>query len=82
MSYKQEELAAKTMVELYRIARELEIAGYSKLRKAELVFEIQKKSTMKDREGQLWSSGILDIMAEGCKKVCCSEMGTLLAERV
>ena len=65
MSYKQEELEAKTMVELYRIARELEIAGYSKLRKAELVFEIQKKSTMKDREGQLWSSGILDIMAEG-----------------
>ena len=24
----------------------------------------------------------VDIMAEGCKKVCCSEMGTLLAERV
>ncbi|MBQ3120032.1 MAG: Rho termination factor N-terminal domain-containing protein, partial [Peptococcaceae bacterium] len=53
------------MVELYRIARELEIAGYSKLRKAELIHEIQKKSVMKDREGQLWSSGILDIMAEG-----------------
>ena len=65
MSYRQEELEQKTMVELYRIARELEIAGYSKLRKAELIHEIQKKSVMKDREGQLWSSGILDIMAEG-----------------
>jgi len=65
LSYKQEELEQKTMVELYHIARELEIVGYSKLRKAELIHEIQKKSVMKDREGQLWSSGILDIMAEG-----------------
>ena len=48
MSYKQEELELKTMVELYHIARELEIIGYSKLRKAELIFEIQKKSTMKE----------------------------------
>ena len=65
MSYKQEELAGKTMVELYRIARELEIPYYSKLRKAELVFEIVKSSTMKEREGQLWASGILDILPEG-----------------
>ena len=65
MSYKQEELAGKTMVELYRIARELEIPYYSKLRKAELVFEIAKSSTMKEREGQLWASGILDILPEG-----------------
>ena len=65
MSYKQEELANKTMVELYRIARELEIPYYSKLRKAELVFEIAKSSTMKEREGQLWASGVLDILPEG-----------------
>ena len=65
MSYKQEELANKTMVELYRIARVLEIPYYSKLRKAELVFEIAKSSTMKEREGQLWASGVLDILPEG-----------------
>ena len=65
MSYKQEDLAGKTMVELYRIARELEIPYYSKLRKAELVFEIAKSSTMKEREGQLWASGVLDILPEG-----------------
>lgn len=65
LSYKQEELAQKTLVELYHIARELEIVGYSKLRKVELIFEIQKQSTMKEREGQLLSSGILDIMPEG-----------------
>ncbi|MBQ5652188.1 MAG: transcription termination factor Rho [Peptococcaceae bacterium] len=53
------------MVELYRIARELEIPYYSKLRKAELVFEIAKSSTMKEREGQLWASGVLDILPEG-----------------
>lgn len=53
------------MVELYRIARELEIPYYSKLRKAELVFEIAKSSTLKEREGQLWASGILDITSEG-----------------
>ena len=40
------------MVELYRIARELEIPYYSKLRKAELVFEIVKTSAMKEREGR------------------------------
>ena len=65
MLYKQEELETKTMVELYRIARELEIPYYSKLRKAELVFEIVKTSAMKEREGQLWASGILDITSEG-----------------
>lgn len=42
MLYKQEELETKTMVDLYRIARELEIPYYSKLRKAELIFEIVK----------------------------------------
>lgn len=65
MLYKQEELETKTMVDLYRIARELEIPYYSKLRKAELIFEIVKTSTLKEREGQLWASGILDIMSEG-----------------
>ena len=65
MSYKQEELANKTMVELYRIARELEIPSYSTLRTAALVFEIAKSSTMKEREGQLWASGVLDILPEG-----------------
>lgn len=58
-------LETKTMVELYRIARDLEIPYYSKLRKAELIFEIVKSSTLKEREGQLWANGILDITSEG-----------------
>ena len=65
MLYKQEDLETKTMVELYRIAREQEIPYYSKLRKAELIFEIVKNATLKEREGQLWANGILDITSEG-----------------
>lgn len=65
MLYKQDVLETKTMVELYRIARDLEIPYYSKLRKAELIFEIVKNSTLKEREGQLWANGILDITSEG-----------------
>lgn len=65
MKYSKEELEARTMAELYRIAREMELAGYSKLRKSELVYEIQKVSTMKEAEGQFWANGILDIMPDG-----------------
>lgn len=65
MLYKQEMLETKTMVELYRVARELEIPYYSKLRKAELIFEIVKTSALKEREGQIWANGILDITSEG-----------------
>lgn len=52
MAFTQEELESKTMAELYRLARDIELAGYSKLRKRELVYEIQKLSTMKEEQGQ------------------------------
>ena len=41
MALNMAELEAKTIAELYKIAREMDLAGYSKLRKKELVFEIQ-----------------------------------------
>lgn len=65
MQYTKDALESKTMAELYRLAREMELAGYSKLRKTELVFELQKLATMKENEGQLWADGILDIMPDG-----------------
>ena len=65
MAYSREELEAKTLAELYQIAREREIPYYSRYRKAELIFEIEKSETMREREGQLWASGILEIMADG-----------------
>ena len=57
------ELENKTMTELYAIAREMEISGYSSLRKKELIFEIMKARTKKD--GHLFAQGILDILPDG-----------------
>ena len=57
------ELENKTMAELYKIAREIELTGYSKLRKKELIFEIQKAKTKTD--GQLTAQGVLEIMPDG-----------------
>jgi transcription termination factor Rho len=52
-----------TLAELYKHARELEISGYSTMRKKELIFEILKARTEKD--GLLFAQGLLDIMQEG-----------------
>ena len=57
------DLEALTLRELYRMARELEIIGYSSLRKRELIMEITKARTEKD--GLIYARGILDIMPEG-----------------
>lgn len=57
------DLENKTMVELYKIARNLEVTGYSKLRKKELIFEILKAQTEKD--GHLFAQGVLEILPDG-----------------
>jgi transcription termination factor Rho len=57
------DLEGKTLVELYQMAREKDIAGYSKLRKKELIFEILKHETKKD--GQLHAQGVLEILPDG-----------------
>ncbi len=57
------ELETKTMVELYELARQLEVPGYYKLRKSELVFEIAKIKTEKDQT--LSAEGLLDILPDG-----------------
>jgi len=56
-------LEQKTMAELLGIARELEISGYSHLRKKELIFEIMKAQTAKD--GLLFAQGVLEILPDG-----------------
>ena len=56
-------LEQKTMQELYKMARDLEISGYSKLRKKELIFELMKTQTQKD--GLLFAQGILEILPDG-----------------
>ncbi len=57
------DLENKTMQELYKIAREIELVGYSRLRKQELVFEITKKQT--EKSGIIMASGVLDVIHEG-----------------
>lgn len=57
------ELDNKTMLELYGVARELNLIGYSKLRKKELIFEITKALTHSDELMQ--ASGVLEIMQDG-----------------
>jgi transcription termination factor Rho len=56
------ELEAMTLRELYSLARELEIGGYSSMRKRELIMEIMKARTEKD--GLIYAQGILDVMPE------------------
>lgn len=57
------ELEQKTMAELSKMARDLEITGYSKLRKKEMIFEIMKARTEKD--GLLFAQGVLEILPDG-----------------
>ncbi|WP_373323014.1 transcription termination factor Rho [Desulforamulus aquiferis] len=59
----QAEFEAKTMRELYAMARELEIPGYYKLRKKELIFEITKLQTQKS--GVSLAGGVLEILPDG-----------------
>jgi len=51
------------MVELYEMAKNLEIQGYYKLRKKELVFEIAKVKTAQDQT--LFAEGVLEILPDG-----------------
>lgn len=57
------DLEAKTMAELYKIGRELEIPRYYQLHKKELVLEIMKAKTEKD--GLLFAEGILERLPDG-----------------
>ncbi|MFP4457043.1 MAG: transcription termination factor Rho [Clostridia bacterium] len=58
-----QDLENKTIQELVSIAKELNVEGYSRLRKKELVFEILKANVEKD--GFIFASGVLDIMQDG-----------------
>ncbi len=57
------QLGNKTCDELETIAKEQKLTGYSSLRKSELIFQILKSQA--EREGNLFLSGILEIMPEG-----------------
>ncbi len=57
------DLEGKTLQELYKIAKELEISGYYRLRKKELIYEILKAQT--EKNGLMYAQGVLDILPDG-----------------
>ncbi len=57
------DLESKTIVELYAIAKKLELPGYYKFRKKELIFEILKTQT--EKNGFLFAKGVLEILPDG-----------------
>lgn len=57
------ELEDKTITELYDIAKDLDITGYSSLKKKELIFEILKAET--EKGGLIFAEGVLDILPDG-----------------
>lgn len=57
------ELEKKTISELHQIAKELNIPGYYKYRKKELIFKIMETEIEKD--GMMFSQGVLEILPDG-----------------
>jgi transcription termination factor Rho len=57
------ELETKTLTELRDLARDRELAGYSALKKQDLIFQLLQADT--ERQGNIFSSGVLDIVDEG-----------------
>ncbi|MFH0992323.1 MAG: transcription termination factor Rho [bacterium] len=57
------ELKSKKIAELNQIAKDLNLSGYSDLRKQELIFKILEAQTQKD--GLSFSKGVLEVLPDG-----------------
>ena len=57
------ELQAKTNAELHELAKEYSVAGYSKMRKRELIMELLKAEA--EKEGLIFTRGVLEILPDG-----------------
>jgi transcription termination factor Rho len=57
------ELETKTLTELRDLARELDLSGYSGLRKHDLIFRLLQAET--ERQGNIFGGGVLAIVEEG-----------------
>lgn len=56
------ELKSKTLPDLYKIAQDLDIQGYSGLRKQELIFSILQAQT--EKEGVIFGEGVLEVLPD------------------
>ena len=54
------ELEKKTITELHDLAKDLDISGYSTMRKRDLIFAILKNET--EEGGNIFAEGVLDII--------------------
>lgn len=54
------ELEAKTISELHALAKELNVSGYTRMKKKELIFEILKTET--EKGGLIFAEGVLEII--------------------
>ena len=65
MSMSIADLETKTVIELRDIARDFELAGYTALKKQQLIFRLLQAET--ERQGNLFSAGILYVTEEGIR---------------
>jgi len=56
-------LESKTLPELQELARELEVSGYSRLKKHDLIFRLLKANA--EQQGYIFGGGSLDIVQDG-----------------
>lgn len=54
------ELEARTISELHTLARELEVSGFTRMKKKELIFEILKAET--EKGGLIFAEGVLEVI--------------------
>jgi transcription termination factor Rho len=57
------ELEAMTLTELREMARDLDVSGYTALKKGDLVFKLLQAQT--ELQGNIFREGVLDIVEEG-----------------
>jgi len=57
------ELEAKTLEDLRTVAREMEISGYSRLKKSDLILQILKHKA--EAQGYIFGGGVLEIIQDG-----------------
>ncbi|MBI4460212.1 MAG: Rho termination factor N-terminal domain-containing protein, partial [Acidobacteria bacterium] len=57
------ELKEKSITELTRVARTLDIPGATSMRKADLIFKILQAQA--EKEGLIFAEGVLEVLPEG-----------------
>jgi len=57
------ELETKTLTELQDQARDLDVSGYSRLKKSDLIFRLLRANA--ERQGYIFGGGVLEIMPDG-----------------